>query len=849
MADIFDSIDNKQDVFDQISNAPGGVTGSWEQQPDQPVATQNPGSHPTFGPPQYNFNPLSAFAKGAYQGAQGIDDTEKKLALKFLGANPDAMKKTLDFVNGQMAGAPLNQMMQKIPEAMPGTGASIAQNVGQTAVGSLPAVGAGAVMGGPLGFGAANAVGAFANNQNPVMPFVKGAVMGKGLELAGGVGSTFMNSFDRFGQRIGQDFANRAGSALGGGIAGATVSNGDPSAVIQGAGLGATFPQQSFGAPKQMTQDEYNALIEKHGNTYRDILNPTKGTIQKVEVKSGKNLDDAMQLAAQSGLVINKDVENKLDTLDAVKQLQLKINDLHQQLNTALQSDPNKQFDLEDLRDSAKTGLSQSIKNAEDLAKAHAQVDNAIDAEVARNNNSPFVNGSKLNDIKQGLWSKSYNPLEPNSNVVSRKIGNVAKDMIEQGYHGDDVKGLNQQMGKYLDLQKILEVSHGNVVQKGKIGRYAAQGIGALTGFASHIPGGEIAGALLGGKVSDIMNDPARITQGIANEINNINITNPNVPFSRRPGVVNPQVMGPGQQFAPMAQGMPSPQSPVGSLPAPLPAYLQARQAMPSMGANQPSGSPISSNPIQMRGYVPPGLPAPIPKYLQDRQNIPPMNIPTGSAESSNVIPMGGASQKATTNQTNPNVFNPLANAVKPQGLPNGVKALGLAGAIGLGSMFNPLNSQAAVKEPERLNLPANEYTKKEEGFQAYPYVDTKGNKTIGYGFKMDAVGKYLPELVQQGKRPLTKPEADQIFTKLYANARNQAQGFAGDAWHNLNGQQQKSLSDLAYNMGGKLNGFKNLRKAITNGDYQGAAREIMDSQYAKEAKNRVSRNASLMTM
>lgn len=195
--------------------------------------------------------------------------------------------------------------------------------------------------------------------------------------------------------------------------------------------------------------------------------------------------------------------------------------------------------------------------------------------------------------------------------------------------------------------------------------------------------------------------------------------------------------------------------------------------------------------------------------------------------------------------------LNPLANTVTPQKNPlnNTVKALGVAGALGASAMFNPLNAQASqVKEPERLQLPADQYTKKEESFQAHPYIDTKGNKTIGYGFNMAQIENKLPRLVVEGKRPLTRDEADNIYTNLYANARNSAQNFVGDKWHSLNGQQQKALTDMTYNMG-SIGGFKKLKNAIEEGNYTTASNEIMNSKYAKEAPNRAARNAALISM
>lgn len=293
--------------------------------------------------------------------------------------------------------------------------------------------------------------------------------------------------------------------------------------------------------PGEINQKDYNSLIDKHASIYRDILNPFKGTIKKVEIKSGKDLNDSFKLAAQEGLVIGKDEAGKIDTTGAINQLKQSVSPLYEQQNEILDSNPEKQFDLNELGSNVKRALSQKTKNASDLDASKAQVDNEINAEIERHGD--MVNGSTLNMIKQGMWSKAYKPLEPSSNDTARQIGFAAKDAIEKAYPDQAIKETNAKIGKYLDLQRLLEDSHGKVIQKGKIGRYSNQIIGAVTGHASGFPGAEIIGGFVGGKVSDFMNDPTRITQGLSDKIKNLTITNPDVPNTTRPGTVTPEVM------------------------------------------------------------------------------------------------------------------------------------------------------------------------------------------------------------------------------------------------------------------------------------------------------------------
>lgn len=431
---------------------------------------------------------------------------------------------------GPYQGNPLSQIQTPDMSNAPIT----AKILGDVAGGASQGVAATALgVGNPIaGYGALAGLGAYGNGQNPIPAAAMGVVSGIPQMIAGKLGSSLASTVSKPLGNVANTIAPRIGTALGMGGASAgiaTMTGQDPiQAGASGAVFGGLNPMNPIGV---INPAQHADLMNTGAQMYRDILNPSKGIIQKVEVKSGKDLNDAFNLAAQNGLVINKDANNKLDTSSAVAQLQPKINAIQQQLTTALSADPNKQFDLEDMKNTAKDNLSNTIKNAEDLNSAHNQVDNAMDAEIARN--GQFVNGSQLNTIKQGLWSKAYDPLSPNSNSVSRQIGNVAKTMIEQGYPQQNIQDLNSTMGKYINLQNILQASHGNVVQSGKLGKYMAQGAGAVAGglVGSHLPflgeiAGPIAGFEAGGRVSDFMNDPGRITSNWANKIKNIKVIN-----------------------------------------------------------------------------------------------------------------------------------------------------------------------------------------------------------------------------------------------------------------------------------------------------------------------------------
>lgn len=533
--------------------------------PDQPVATLNPGSHPTFGPPQYNSNPFLGLLKGATQGAEDLTQTQINLEKK-LGAK--LTKGEQSFENAKSDNL--------IKPSMPGSGANIAENIGNTAVSSIPYAAGG--MFGPLGMGAVGATEAYANNENVPLAFAKNAALGKLWQLGGSLGAkAFVDSAVKLGvpaEVASREFLKRAGSVAGGGLTGAATSQGDPSSIIQGAGFNAAFPSEPSvkSALKSgiVPEKSYDTQLNDLANAHRQILNPGKGEINNLEIKGNKDINDSMKLAAKYGLIYDKDSTGKLDTASTREQLQNVTSAKYNDLNNILDSNPEPQFDVEALGEKAKTQLSNPqsktyIKNAKDLEDAYKTIDDEVGAEIARNGN--LLTGSQLNTFKQGLWGKSYNLLAPNSKDVARQLGFVAKDAIEKAYPTDDVKGLNQEIGENLTLDTLLQKAHGRIVKAGRLGNYFAKITGAIIGSHGG-PFGTLIGSELGGKASDFINDPTRISTALAAKSKALQEKYPQEFLgpreTTRPGVVTPEIVNPPlSKFSlnPFEKALPSPQA------------------------------------------------------------------------------------------------------------------------------------------------------------------------------------------------------------------------------------------------------------------------------------------------
>ena len=103
------------------------------------------------------------------------------------------------------------------------------------------------------------------------------------------------------------------------------------------------------------------------------------------------------------------------------------------------------------------------------------------------------------------------------------------------------------------------------------------------------------------------------------------------------------------------------------------------------------------------------------------------------------------------------------------------------------------------------------------EGRRCFPYTDTAGKLTIG-------VGRNLTD------RGLSAAEIDLLLANDIALARRHA------------------LVSMAFNLGQtRLAGFKRLRAAVRDGDWDRAAAEALDSRWATQTGRRADEVAALL--
>ena len=111
------------------------------------------------------------------------------------------------------------------------------------------------------------------------------------------------------------------------------------------------------------------------------------------------------------------------------------------------------------------------------------------------------------------------------------------------------------------------------------------------------------------------------------------------------------------------------------------------------------------------------------------------------------------------------------------------------------------------------------------EGLKLKPYLDTVGVWTVGYGHNLNV--------------PISTKAAKQILLDDIADAMNDC--IHAFPWFmELSEPRQHAMIDLMFNMGmGRLSGFKKFLQAMSLGNYDTAADELVDSKWYEQVKRR----------
>jgi lysozyme len=128
----------------------------------------------------------------------------------------------------------------------------------------------------------------------------------------------------------------------------------------------------------------------------------------------------------------------------------------------------------------------------------------------------------------------------------------------------------------------------------------------------------------------------------------------------------------------------------------------------------------------------------------------------------------------------------------------------------------------------------ATEMLKIDEGCMLMPYTCTAGALSIGFGRNLSANG-------------ISEAEALILLKHDVGTATRDAKRFLSkECWEQLTAEHQAVVINLAFNLGlSRLRTFVKFRACLLAGDMDGAAAELLDSQYAQQVGARADRLAS----
>lgn len=121
-----------------------------------------------------------------------------------------------------------------------------------------------------------------------------------------------------------------------------------------------------------------------------------------------------------------------------------------------------------------------------------------------------------------------------------------------------------------------------------------------------------------------------------------------------------------------------------------------------------------------------------------------------------------------------------------------------------------------------------------QEGLRLKPYTDSLGNWTIGVGRNLDEKG-------------VSEDEAMMLLNNDLADAIDDVRHVCS-VYDELSEPRKQVLVSMAFNMGRtRLEGFVRFLGAIHRGDWDDAADEMLDSQWAKEVGARATTLSRMM--
>lgn len=308
------------------------------------------------------------------------------------------------------------------------------------------------------------------------------------------------------------DLGEAGKSSLGGALIGGAIGTVLPKAL---GALSKKTSKMPKGIAQQKALDEYASAIGLNKSTYKQQAKD----VAKL-VRFGTKPKDTLKTLLEDGVILKAKNEGGraiFDTTDNIAEGAAKMIGLEDQLDNLLASDSRRVFNLDHLAKQAKRAIESNDRiDATTAKKMLNSIDELIIDTKARYGKTALP-ASVVNNLKRSVYDRSRYESQSAQNVEHwRELGRVFKEAIENRFKDRaDVSGINKQIGRMIDQEKLLIDINGKVVQGGRLPKLASRGLGALAGAAIPVPLPglkEYVGSEIGGKIHDFITDPSRLT-------------------------------------------------------------------------------------------------------------------------------------------------------------------------------------------------------------------------------------------------------------------------------------------------------------------------------------------------
>lgn len=253
-------------------------------------------------------------------------------------------------------------------------------------------------------------------------------------------------------------------------------------------------------------------VIQGAVKDYADNIFTTTSNRRRIrEANQNLNKYDTDVLTEMAKRGITPDIEDgKANFAPQIERLDAEIRTLADELNFELQRYKRVRHTGQELKNDVENlirsdaSLVNTGRMTDTIQEAHRRVD-----AILRDKGRDYLTTPELNEFKRSLTreSKVYKKVNPDftKSDGAFSLARVARNTIEETIDDVNVRALNAEMARAIEIQHLLDRAGTPAVRGGRLGTMAGQATGAVIGTASNLPVlGPIIGATAGRVVAKL---------------------------------------------------------------------------------------------------------------------------------------------------------------------------------------------------------------------------------------------------------------------------------------------------------------------------------------------------------